>query len=60
MLSDTKSMFAENHGWLAGRGPRTGRFAIVVEKDGTVSYAENEPNPSAVTVSGAEAVISKL
>jgi alkyl hydroperoxide reductase 1 len=41
-------------------GDRNGRWAIVVDKDGTISYAENEPNPSGVTVSGAEAVLSKL
>lgn len=56
--------------------PRNGRWAIVKEKDGTISYAENESNPSEVTVrilrhhkkleidypqvSGAESVLSKL
>ena len=32
-------------------GERNGRWAIVVEKDGTISYAENESNPVEVTVS---------
>ncbi|KAF2083589.1 AhpC/TSA family protein-like protein [Saccharata proteae CBS 121410] len=59
-LSDTKTFFSKNHGWAAGMGDRNGRWAMVVEKDGTISYAENESNPSQVTVSGAEAVLSKL
>jgi len=58
-LSDSKSFFAKNHAWTAGP-ERNGRFAIVVEKDGSVSYAENETSPSVVDVSGAEAVLSKL
>jgi len=33
---------------------------MVVEKDGSISYAANESNPSQVTVSGAEEVMSKL
>lgn len=32
-------------------GDRNGRWAMIVEKDGTVSYAENESNPRQVTVS---------
>jgi alkyl hydroperoxide reductase 1 len=59
LLSDTKSFFAKNHGWMASP-ERNGRFAIVVDKDGTISYAENEKSPSDVSVSGAEAVLSKL
>ncbi|KAF2722168.1 Redoxin [Polychaeton citri CBS 116435] len=59
-LSDTKTKFSENYGWAAGMGDRNGRWAMVVEKDGTVSYAENEPSPGQVTVSGAEAVLAKL
>jgi alkyl hydroperoxide reductase 1 len=44
MLSDSKTFFSENHGWQAGpnKGDRTGRWAMIVEKDGTISYAENE------------------
>jgi len=60
MLSDTKSFFSKNHGWAAGMGDRNGRWAMVIEKDGTISYAENEQSPSQVTVSGADAVLSKL
>ncbi|GAM89613.1 hypothetical protein ANO11243_076520 [Dothideomycetidae sp. 11243] len=57
-LSDSKG-FSEHHGWMAGGG-RNGRWAMVIEKDGKVSYSENESNPSEVTVSGAESVLSKL
>lgn len=32
-------------------GDRNGRWALIIEKDGTISYAENESNPSQVTVS---------
>ena len=60
MLSDTKSLFSKNHGWAAGMGDRNGRWAMVIEKDGSISYAENESSPSQVTVSGADAVLSKL
>ena len=60
MLSDTKSFFSQNHGWAAGMGDRNGRWAMVIEKDGTISYAENESNPGQVTVSGADAVLSKI
>jgi len=59
-LSDTKTFFSKNYGWAAGMGDRNGRWAMVIDKDGTISYAENESNPSQVTVSGAEAVLSKL
>lgn len=54
LLSDTKSFFSKNHGWAAGMGDRNGRWAIVVGKDGTVKYAENESDPSKVTVSDVE------
>ena len=60
MLSDTVSKFSEHHGWAAGMGDRNGRWAMIIEKDGTVSYAEKEGNPGQVTVSGADAVLSKL
>ncbi|KAF2666319.1 Redoxin [Microthyrium microscopicum] len=56
-LGDTKSKFAENHAWTMGE--RNGRWAIVIEKDGSISYAEKEPGQG-VTVSGAEAVLSKI
>lgn len=51
MLSDTASKFSEHHGWAAGMGDRNGRWAMVIEKDGTISYAEVEEKPTEVTVS---------
>lgn len=51
MMSDTKTHFSKNHGWDAGMGDRNGRWAMVIEKDGTISYAENEKSPGQVTVS---------
>ncbi|KAE9978997.1 hypothetical protein EG328_001126 [Venturia inaequalis] len=59
-LSDTKTFFSKNYGWDAGAGDRNGRWAMVIDKDGTITYAEVEPSPGQVTVSGAEAVLSKL
>jgi len=59
-FSDTKSFFSKNYGWAAGMGDRNGRWAMIIEKDGTVSYAEVEKSPREVTVSGAEAILSKL
>jgi len=50
-MSDTKTFFSNNHGWAAGMGDRNGRWAMIIEKDGTVSYAENEKDPREVTVS---------
>lgn len=50
-MSDTKTFFSKAHGWEAGMGDRNGRWAMIVEKDGKVSYAENESNPRQVTVS---------
>jgi alkyl hydroperoxide reductase 1 len=58
-LSDTKTGFGKNHGWALGPD-RNGRFAMVIEKDGSISYAEVEEGPGQVTVSGADAVIAKL
>lgn len=52
-LADTKTKFSENYGWAAGMGDRNGRWAMIIEKDGTVSYAENESDPRQVTVSRA-------
>ncbi|WPG97612.1 AhpC/TSA family protein-like protein [Acrodontium crateriforme] len=59
-VSDTKSFFSKNHGWDAGMGDRNGRWAMVVEADGTISYAENEKSPGEVQVSSAETVLGKL
>ena len=49
-LADTKSFFSKNHGWAAGMGERNGRWAMIIDKDGTVTYAENEA-PGEITVS---------
>lgn len=37
----------------------SGRWAMVFD-NGKVTYAENESNPSQVTVSGADEVLAKL
>ncbi|KAF1809160.1 Redoxin [Eremomyces bilateralis CBS 781.70] len=58
LLSDTKTFFSKEHGWMLG--DRNGRWAMVVEKDGTISYAETETSPGQVTVSGADAVLARL
>ena len=50
MLSDTKTLFSENYGWQAGMGTRTGRWAMIVEKDGSISYAQNEGHLQEVKV----------
>ena len=49
-MSDTKTFFSKNHAWSAGMGDRNGRWAMVIEKDGTVSVADSEPGRG-VTVS---------
>lgn len=60
LLADTKSQFSKNHGWDAGIGDGNGRWAMAIDKDGTVEYAENEKDPAKVTVSGAEEVLKVL
>ncbi|KAK1060483.1 hypothetical protein LTR12_000426 [Friedmanniomyces endolithicus] len=59
-MSDTKTKFSEQIGWMAGMGERNGRWAMIIEKDGKISYAETEKSPREVTVSGADAILSKL
>lgn len=51
VLFMSDSTFSKNHGWAAGMGDRNGRWAMIIEKDGTVSYAENEASPKEVNVS---------
>ncbi|KAI9712180.1 MAG: hypothetical protein M1828_001741 [Chrysothrix sp. TS-e1954] len=58
-MGDTKSFFSKNHGW-SGLGERNGRWAMIIERDGTVSYSEVEPNPREVKVSGAHAILEQL
>ena len=50
-MSDTKTKFSEQIGWMAGMGERNGRWAMIIEKDGKISYAETEKSPREVTVS---------
>ena len=50
-MSDTKTQLSKQMGWMAGMGERNARWAMIIEKDGTVSYAEREPGPGQVTVS---------
>jgi len=50
-MSDTKSFFSKNYGWEAGMGDRNGRWAMVIDKDGSIVYAENEKDPRQVSVS---------
>lgn len=49
-MSDTKSFFSKNYGW-DGPADRNGRWAMVIEKDGTISVADAEEGPGNVTVS---------
>ncbi|KAF1348651.1 putative peroxiredoxin pmp20 [Delphinella strobiligena] len=58
LLGDTDTKFSEKYGWNLGE--RTGRWAMIIEKDGTISYAENEKHPQATEVSGVEAVLKQL
>ena len=58
-LSDTKTGFSKNYGWAASPD-RNGRWAMIIESDGTIKYAEVEKGPGQVDVSSAEAVLSKL
>ncbi|KAJ8605273.1 hypothetical protein MRB53_041467 [Persea americana] len=44
-LADTKSFFSKNHGWDAGMGDRNGRWAMIIEKDGTIKSADVEDSP---------------
>lgn len=50
-MSDSKTHFSKQIGWMAGVGDRNARYAIVIEKDGTISYAEVEKSPREVSVS---------
>ncbi|KZF20896.1 Redoxin [Xylona heveae TC161] len=56
-LSDPDAKFSSSIGWTAG--PRTARYALALDNN-KVIYAEKEPAPGEVTVSGAEAVLAKL
>jgi len=56
-LSDTNS-FSKNHAW--SKGERNGRWAIVIDKDGKILYADVDEGPGQITASGAEAVLAIL
>ncbi|KTW32606.1 uncharacterized protein T551_00091 [Pneumocystis jirovecii RU7] len=63
-LTDTDANFSRSLGWdldltAYGLGIRTHRYALVVQ-DGIVTYTGLEPDPGAVTVSGAQAVLAAL
>jgi alkyl hydroperoxide reductase 1 len=45
-LSDTKTGFSKHYGWAAGMGDRNGRWAMIVDKDGKVTYADVEKSKS--------------
>jgi len=60
MMADTKSKFSEKYGWAAGMGDRNGRWAMVIDKDGSIKYAENEKDPTQVSVAGVEEVLKAL
>ena len=50
-MSDSKTQLSKQIGWMAGIGDRNGRYAMVIEKDGSISYAEVEKSPREVSVS---------
>lgn len=49
-MADTKTFFSKQVGWMAGVGDRNGRWAMIIEKDGTISYAEKESDMRTVSV----------
>lgn len=49
-LADTKTMYAKQIGWMIEPTTRNARWAMIIEKDGNISYAEVENTPKDVTV----------
>ena len=47
-MSDSKTFLSKQIGWM--RGERNARYAMVIEKDGTISYAETDAKPGVVEV----------
>ena len=45
-----KEQYSKKIDWMAGMGDRNARWAMIIEKDGTISYAERETKPGTVTV----------
>jgi len=58
-LSDTKTQFGKNHAWVLSP-ERNARWAILVEKDGTISYTGVDNVPGQITESSAEKILGKL
>ncbi|TGZ82449.1 Redoxin [Ascodesmis nigricans] len=56
-LEDPEAKFAKSIGWTMG--PRTARFAVLVDKDGTILYAGKDEKGQ-LEKSTAEAVLAKL
>lgn len=53
-MSDTKSFLSKSIGWQIPGTDRNDRWALVVEKDGTISYIEKESDFKQVSVSYTE------
>ncbi|KAL5408479.1 hypothetical protein PMIN06_011605 [Paraphaeosphaeria minitans] len=49
-MGDTKSWFSKKHVSDAGRGNQNGKWAMVIDRDGTVKYADDKEEPTEVTV----------
>src|ERR1700761_2445310 len=47
-LSDIKSFFSKNHAWSGGK--RNGRWAIIIDKNGKIIYADVDEGPGQITV----------
>ncbi|MCJ1378304.1 hypothetical protein MMC17_001401 [Xylographa soralifera] len=56
-LSDVGTKFSQTIGWTMGE--RTARYALIID-NGKITYAEKEASGGDVSVSGADAVLSKL
>ena len=56
-LSDVGTKFSQTIGWTMGE--RTARYALIIDH-GKITYAEKEASGGDVSVSGADAVLSKL
>lgn len=53
LMADPELGMSNHHGWAAGMGDRSRRWAMVLEKGGTIKSAENNlKGPSKVTFSG--------
>lgn len=57
-MSDLETKLAQQIGWMAP-GDRNGRWAAIIDH-GKITYAENETELQAVTVSGVDAILEAL